>query len=330
MTEPRLITADVLDGLKLLEPGSIQCVVTSPPYWNLRDYGIDGQIGLEETPDDFVDRMVEVFAAVRRVLADDGVLWLNLGDSYAGSGNGGGGSYEKERSSFAARAGRVPIAGILKRKDLVGMPWRVALALQADGWWLRSDIVWAKPCPMPESIKDRPTRSHEYIFMLTKSERYYYDADAVRTPAKRPSGNWPEGWAKGPGPRDKDNSVAPAKKQRGHGRRHAGFNERWDKMTRDEQMANGANLRDVWTVNSAGANGYPGAHFACFPLEIPKRCILASSRPADTVLDPFSGTATTGQAALELGRSYVGIELNPEYQALAEERLRGAQMGMAI
>ena len=406
----RLLTGDCRNLLPTLDTGSVQCVVTSPPYWGLRDYGVDGQLGVEHTVDIYVEHLVEVFRHVRRVLADDGTLWLNLGDSYAGS--------------WGAQSRSAPVDGIsasqiqahpqgtgtgsttrtgLPAKNLVGIPWRVAFALQADGWHLRSDIIWAKPNPMPESVTDRPTRAHEYVFLLTKSARYFYDADAIREPAVR----------------------------------HEGFNDQWDAMSKPEQQATGANKRTVWTIPT---QPFSGAHFATFPPALVEPCIKAGSRPAgrrcecdeliltptgrgltddptlttgragwnrvrranegrrpitrreqrdhaeqlrasphqaemaseagieafahylrtdrsgarpippdllvawtargwlaptapcacpeqpsDLILDPFAGSGTTGAVACGLGRPFIGIELNPDYAAMARVRIAEAE-----
>jgi DNA modification methylase len=308
----RLLQGDALTILRGLPSGSVRCCVTSPPYWGLRDYGVAGQIGLEATPDEYAARLVALFAEVRRVLTDDGTLWLNLGDSYAsGKGtcyNPGGGENSLEGHARLKEAGAYKLdrgnksslaASGLKPKDLVGIPWRVAFALQADGWYLRSDIVWAKPNPMPESVTDRPTRSHEYVFLLTKSANYYFDGKAIAEetaygPRERRSGEGTKG------------AVARATQiQRTHIAGSAGCGE-----TR--------NARDVWTI---ATQPYPEAHFATFPEELPRRCILAGSEPGDTILDPFCGSGTTGAVARRYGRAFVGIELNPEYLALAEKRI---------
>jgi DNA modification methylase len=318
----RIINADVLEGLAQLEDESVQCVVTSPPYWGLRDYGVPGQLGLEKSPEAYVERMVAVFREVRRVLRKDGTLWLNMGDCYAANR-----SYQVPDSAFRdvgnSKASSVP-AG-LKPKDLVGMPWRLAFALQADGWWLRCDIIWSKPNPMPESIKDRPTKAHEYVFLMSKSARYCYDAEAIREEAvygdhnrnvdyqySAPGQPAQTGLHKaGPGPRKTD-------KQRGHGRRHAGFNDRWDAMSKAEQAALGRNKRSVWII---ATQPYPEAHFATFPENLVEPCIRAGCPEAGLVLDPFCGSGTTGAVAVKLGRSFVGIELNPEYVKLARKRI---------
>ncbi len=318
----RLLIGDAKEQLRTLPDASVQCCVTSPPYWGLRDYGVDGQIGLEDTPDAYVERLVGVFREVWRVLRPDGTMWLNLGDSFANDGKSG-----------------------LKPKDLVGVPWRVAFALQGDGWWLRSDcieevelycpcgcgyvleeriwryapdrdIVWAKSQPMPESVRDRPTRSHEYVFLLAKAERYYYDAAAIREPAV--AANYHD--ITGPGysaPGQTVQSGNRRDKQRGHSRRHAGFNDRWDQMTKAEQMAGGRNKRDVWTV---ATRGYSGAHYAVMPEAIAETCILAGCPVGGTVLDPFAGSGTTLAVANRLGRHAVGIELNPTYAKLIDQR----------
>jgi DNA modification methylase len=242
VTDWQIINGDALDVLRTLGDNTFNCCVTSPPYWCLRDYGVDGQIGLEATPEEYADRLVGVFQEVRRVLREDGTLWLNLGDSYASGGKGGGGSFMDERRDGAWK-GRSSVIGWrsapkgLKNKDLVGIPWRVAFALQADGWYLRSDIIWAKPNPMPESVTDRPTRSHEYIFLLSKSARYYYDADAIREETARiPLEPPDENRSTITGGRYSRHTLGDAlpeserrtNKQRGHSRKHAGFNNRWD------------------------------------------------------------------------------------------------------
>jgi len=311
-----------------LADNSVQCCVTSPPYFGLRDYGVDGQLGLEQTPDEYVGNMVQVFREVWRVLKDDGVLWLNLGDSYAGSGKGPSSGLNGAHHNLSET--RPPIVpNGLKPKDLIGVPWRVAFALQADGWYLRSDVIWSKPNPMPESVTDRPTRAHEYIFLMSKSERYYYDHEAIKETSK------PESLARmmrGVSETHKNVNGAPGQtphsmnqprpnrndKQRGHSRRHAGFNERWDLMTKAEQAENGRNKRSVWTV---ATHPYEGAHFATFPPKLIEPCILAGSRVGDIVLDCFNGSGTTGEVAMEHNRRYVGIELNPAYIQLTQERL---------
>ena len=300
--------------------GSVQCCVTSPPYWGLRDYGVSGQLGLESSPDAYVQNMVRVFREVRRVLRDDGTCWLNLGDSYAGSGPSGA-SYQSETTK--RRAGKVqdgsfrisktlserglsyrdkkpvPPAG-LKSKDLVGIPWRVAFALQADGWYLRSDIIWSKPNPMPESVTDRPTKAHEYLFLLSKNERYFYAADAIAEPSIH-AGRVVEydGTQK--------NSVAAADPM---------MRTRLDSTVTVKPTRN---VRTVWNIST---QAYPDAHFATMPEKLAERCILAGSKAGDIVIDPFMGSGTVARVALRLGRRAVGCDLNPAYIDLQRERTR--------
>lgn len=308
---------DAMTVLRTLPDESVQCCVTSPPYWGLRDYGMSGQLGLESTPDLYVSAMVDVFREVRRVLQDDGTLWLNLGDSYAGSGKGdnpNGKQGTNHGTRFASpTSGMVPIG--LKVKDLCGIPWRVAFALQADGWYLRCDIIWSKPNPMPESVTDRPTKAHEYLFLLSKSERYYYDAEAIKEPAiyYGLSGQDESGYKDA-----KKYNGKHSDKQRGHSRRHAGFNERWDVMTRTEQCSTMRNKRSVWVV---ATRPYPDAHFATFPPKLIEPCILAGSPTDGTVLDPFHGAGTTGMVAQRFGRRYIGIELNTDYIEMSKKRM---------
>lgn len=299
-----------------------------PIDYGLRDYNVAGQIGLEETSAAYVARIVAVFRECRRVLKDDGVVFLNLGDSYySNPGNGRGGcSTLGGGKPHLSGARRVNTCGDLKPKDLIGIPWRVAFALQEDGWWLRSDIIWSKPNPMPESVTDRPTKAHEYIFLLAKSERYYYDHEAIKEKMKYTGlvGQDESGYKDAKKYNGK-NSERHTDKQRGHGRRHAGFNDRWDSMTKEEQGANGRNKRSVWTV---ATQSYSGAHFATWPEKLVEPMILAGSRPGDIVLDPFSGSGTTGRVAIRLQRRYVGVELNPAYIALSHERMSRVQIAM--
>ena len=285
-----IIQGDALKVLEALPGNSVQCVVTSPPYFALRDYkagaggdSLAGQMGSEPNFDEYLEKMVEVFGEVRRVLRGDGVCWLNMGDSYGsqpGNGRGGGSTLEgRKQVSIADHMPSRSLEGI-KPKDLIGQPWRLALALQADGWWLRSDVIWHKPNPMPESCRDRPTSAHEHVFLLTKSGRYFYDQYAVRrenavSTLRDKRGN-EDGTRKDRGypgaPSNGGTNLGGKKdKQRGHSRRPAGFDERWDGMSKAEQQANGANLHNVWTIAS---QGYPGMHFATFPEELARRCIL--------------------------------------------------------
>lgn len=272
----QLHEGDCLSSLKTIPDESVACCVTSPPYFGLRDYGHEAQIGLETTPDAYVAKIVEVFREVRRVMKKDGTLWLNLGDSYAGSGRGlMGDGTPSDRGNAKQGTNRGTTVGSfvhvetgLKPKDLIGIPWRVAFALQADGWWLRQDIIWHKSNPMPESVRDRCTKAHEYIFLLTKSERYFYNYE---------------------------NAMEPVTSE-GRSMR---------------------NRRSVWSINT---EGYKGAHFATFPSEIPRLCIMAGTKAGDTVLDPFGGSGTTGSVAIELGRSAILCELNPDFAQLIRQR----------
>jgi DNA modification methylase len=382
---------DVLDRLREMPTGFVQCAVTSPPYWGLRDYGQDGQLGLEATPDEYVTKMVEVFAEVRRVLRDDGTLWLNLGDSYAGRGKGPAGNLGAKHNErhLEHKTGSIVPNGT-KPKDLVGIPWRVAFALQADGWYLRSDIIWHKPNPMPESVTDRPTKAHEYVFLLTKSRKYFYDADAIAEDAEA---------------RPQQRLTSVADQPSGSARVAAGGHN----PTSQGGTSATRNKRTVWKITT---KPYSEAHFATFPPDLPELCIKAGSsehgccagcgaawervtertgvvlkkpavpiadrrgndvndkrtalsgtqlapatsrtvgwrpscdceqhedapgelieRPDEatdrwvypktpcTVLDPFSGAGTTGMVALRLGRSYIGIELNPEYAEMSRQRI---------
>ena len=302
-----ILTGCCLSVLATLPDQSVNTCVTSPPYWGLRDYGMPGQLGLELTPEEYVANMVGVFRQVKRILRDDGTLWINLGDSYAGG----------SRS--------------LKPKDLVGIPWMVAFALRADGWYLRSDIIWSKPNPMPESVTDRPTKAHEYLFLLSKSANYHYDHESIREPAAESSiQRWSQnvesqegshranGGAKINGTMKAVGGPRRGDKQRGHGRGHNGFNDRWDQMTKEEQSF-GRNKRSVWTV---ATKPFPEAHFATYPPELIEPCILAGCPKGGTVLDPFFGAGTTGLVADRLQRNCIGIELNPQYVEIAERRLK--------
>jgi len=345
-----VLQGDWVEQLKTLPDESVHCCVTSPPYWGLRDYGVRGQLGLEKTPEEYVARVVDGFREVRRVIRTDGTLWMNLGDSYARNGGEPGGG-NRELMHLEGKQRRMlslpDNSWGLKPKDLVGIPWRVAFALQADGWYLRSDIIWHKPNPMPESVTDRPTKSHEYIFLLSKSQKYFYDAQAIAEPGitgdmRRPygsEGSWeldgrPTGQRHGGQPRngkiDKEgrNSRIHVSRDPQHEREYNGKhrNELEQAAGRRllknvaEARANGGdhenpfgttrNKRTVWTVATAP---YSEAHFATFPPDLIKPCILAGCPVGGTVLDPFGGSFTTGQVALELGRKAIMIELNPAY-----------------
>lgn len=293
---------DALEVLKTLPDSSIHCCVTSPPYWGLRDYGHDGQIGLESTPEAYVERMVEVFREVRRVLRDDGTCWVNLGDSYSGNASSGG--KNSNEGGHAVRVVGVPTkrGNGLKPKDLVGIPWRVAFALQADGWWLRQDIIWHKPNPMPESVRDRCTKAHEYVFLLTKSPRYYYDADAVSEAAARA------------GDRAGGSKYSSDRAHSAIGCRHTA-------ETIAGVVGSTRNRRSVWTVTP---KPYKGAHFAVMPPDLVEPCIKAGCPEGGTVLDPFMGSGTTIAVANSLRRRGLGIEINAEYIELARARIQRA------
>jgi DNA modification methylase len=276
-----------------------QTCVTSPPYYGLRDYGHDGQIGLEETPEDYIKAMVEVFRCVWDVLEDDGTLWLNIGDSYAGSGKGPAGNLgasNDERNMTHTNSSAIVPQGC-KPKDLIGIPWMMAFALRADGWYLRQDIIWHKPNPMPESVTDRCTKAHEYIFLMSKSQKYYYDADAIKEQSTSKS----EGIRFGGSKYGDDDDPKYATKS-------GNVSKEYDK----------ANKRSVWTVTT---KPYAGAHFAVFPSDLIEPCILAGAPVGGVVLDPFMGSGTTGQVAQNLGRQYLGCELNTNYKPLQDKRL---------
>jgi DNA modification methylase len=315
VTQHTLHLGDCREILQTLPEQSVHCCVTSPPYFGLRDYGMTEQIGLEPTPEQFVAELVAVFCEVRRVLRDDGTLWLNLGDSY-NAYNANRGASTSISDGSAGRDHPQHSRGLttttLKNKDLIGIPWRVAFALQADGWYLRQDIIWHKPNPMPESVTDRCTKAHEYVFLLSKSARYFYDSDAVKLPSVSTH------------PRGGVNAF----RGQGHFRESAGGpanrNGRDLKQVGRDELCN---RRSVWTV---ATKPYKGAHFATFPPALVEPCILAGCPVGGTVLDPFSGSATTGQVALANARSYVGCELNPEYHELAQRRLDGAQLGLPL
>jgi DNA modification methylase len=307
----RILQGDALDVLRTLDDESVNCCVTSPPYWGLRDYGIDGQLGLERTPKEYVEKLVEVFREVRRVLRGDGTVWLNLGDCYYSGDRGGyrNDSHRWENCPMQSKAkgshmevispNRLPQEG-LKDKDLCGIPWRVAFALQADGWYLRSDIIWSKPNPMPESVTDRPTKAHEYIFLLAKSARYYYDQDAIREDYARL-------WDKTNGGTWAHVERFPEGSKGGH---HSG--------EYPMPIHGGPNKRSVWQI---ATRSYPAAHFATFPPKLIEPCILAGCPIDGTVLDPFAGAGTTGLVSLRLNRKFLGIELSEAYVRMATDRI---------
>ena len=301
-----------METLRRMPDGFFNCCVTSPPYYGLRDYGHDGQVGLEETPDAYVRKLVDIFRLVRDKMKDDGTLWLNLGDSYWGGGWRGAAlnenSGDMQKAHKGTHCGQNIKVGtgkheIYKPKDLIGIPWMVAFALQADGWYLRQDIIWHKPNPMPESVTDRCTKSHEYIFLLSKKQNYYYDAEAIKDPYTKPMNRWG-------GQKLKANGTST-----------------WDDGTgqetyRDRDMRpdeNGRNKRSVWTVNT---KPYKEAHFATFPEKLIEPCILAGCPEKGIVYDPFMGAATTALVALRADRKFVGSEINPEYVKIGNKRIK--------
>ena len=307
-----------------IEPKSVQMCVTSPPYFGLRDYGHPGQLGLEQTPEQYVAAMVEVFRCVRDVLADDGTLWLNIGDSYNAAGRTGHGTRVgfKQGTNRASAEGadncRPSVDG-LKPKDLIGIPWMLAFALRADGWFLRQDIIWHKPNPMPESVRDRCTKAHEYMFLLSKSERYFFNNDAIREPWEGEAAKAVAIGTKKVGQRGINDSarrgLAEGQATQFQKQGHSGYFGADGKCLLNPL---GKNKRSVWTV---ATRAYKGAHFATFPPALIEPCILAGSRPGDIVLDPFMGSGTTAQVALQHGRRAIGCELNSEYIDLIHQRL---------
>ena len=308
-----ILQGNVNDKLKEIESDSVQCVVTSPPYWGLRDYGTDGQLGLEETPEEYVEKMVKVFREIKRVLKKDGTVWLNLGDSYS-SGGRTSTTNQSLRGNKNYGVTRPKPNKEIKPKDLIGIPWRVAFALQADGWYLRQDIIWHKPAPMPESVTDRCTKAHEYIFLLSKSAKYYYDNDAIAERATCGESR-PDGIA-----RDRMLDYDSKEKKLRPSKKRGEFGGKWKDMKGQEAfraVRETRNRRSVWTINT---QPYREAHFAVFPQKLPELCIKAGSREGDIILDPFFGSGTTGYVAQKLGRRWIGIELNEEYIKIANKR----------
>jgi len=357
-----IMIGDVREQLRTLADNSVHCIVTSPPYWGLRDYGVDGQIGLEASPAEFIAAMVDVFEDLRRVLRPDGTCWMNMGDSYAGGryhtghpdplrtkNDGLTEAMRGQRKMIASRrrdSAPIPRSDMrvpgLKPKDLVMMPHRLAIALQDAGWWVRQDIVWSKPNPMPESVRDRCTKAHEYIFLLTKSDKYFYDADAIAEPLGSASVarlaqdvDSQHGSARVPG---KTNGAMKAVGRRAAGNRtHKGtsayeggdeklrtkaglisFAERERAKVEAGDLVGTRNKRSVWSM---ATQPYSDAHFATFPPELPETCIKAGCPPGGTVLDPFFGAGTTGLVAERLQRDCIGIELNPAYAEIARRRI---------
>lgn len=322
----RIHNLNCIEGLKLLPDNCVDCCVTSPPYFGLRDYGTEEQIGMEQTPDEFVDKLLQVFSEVKRVLKPEGTLWLNLGDSYGGSGRGPAGNLNGDEHSMHEK--HKPFKSLtVKPKDLIGVPWMVAFALRANGWYLRQDIIWNKPNPMPESVTDRCTKSHEYIFLLSKSQKYFYDAESIRTALKDESIarlaqdiENQTGSSRVPGKTNgrmkavrkefKPNEAGSGSGLKGHS---GYFNAEGELNCRDT-----ANKKSVWTVTT---KPFKEAHFATFPEELILDCIKAGCPIDGVVLDPFMGAGTTALVSRKLNRNYIGFELNPDYISIANKRL---------
>jgi len=312
-----LINDDCFVELKTLPDDSIDCCITSPPYWGLRNYQVDGQLGLEKTPEEYVAKMVAVFAEVRRVLKPEGTCWIVIGDSYAGGGRGWesckpGGKQLTNQGVIGVAKSDIPVG--LKSKDLCGIPWRIAFALQADGWWLRQDIIWAKPNPMPESVTDRCTKSHEYIFLLTKSASYFYDNEAIKEDSvdeESYAGRRFRGkvavFASGCVPGSDGNTLLSGGNQI--------LGKKYEKR----------NKRDVWTVSVETNNT---GHYATYPEELIRPCLLAGCPKGGVVLDPFLGSGTTGVVAKQLRLSFIGIELKEDYMKIARRRIDSTEWGM--
>ena len=316
MSENIIINRDCLLALRDLPDESVNCCVTSPPYYALRDYGMDAQIGREDSPEEYIRRLVLVFREVRRVLTNDGTLWLNIADTYCGTGNKGG--YLDPKNPKGRNGQSVSLArraSECKQKDMIGIPWLLAFALRADGWYLRSDIIWCKANPMPESCKDRPSRCYEHVFLLTKSKKYYYDALSIAEPI-----------AEGTAARYKGGRSASSKYAEeipGQGKVQKLNAARAAGTITDADISPVRNARDVWHINTVP---YKGGHFAAYPPKLAERCILAGCPRGGIVLDPFFGSGTTGLAAVKNDRRYIGIELNAEYCELAKERIGGVKL----
>ena len=332
---------DCREILKTIESGTINCCITSPPYYGLRDYGVDGQIGLEETPEQYIDQLAGVFDEIKRVLRDDGTLWLNIGDSYAGNGLRGGAAYPENAKKWKQGTNTGTLAlktavkfksNEIKPKDMIGIPWMLAFELRRRGWYLRQDIIWAKPNPMPESVTDRCTKSHEYIFLLSKSPHYYFDAEAIAEPVADSTTRRLA--------RDIENQNGSVAYGRTNGNmkavlpRYGGkkYTENPESFFRTKsgniyEYRAKRNKRDVWTVST---KPYKGAHFATFPEDLIEPCVLSGCPSDGTVIDPFAGTSTTGVVCKRFGREFVGIEINKEYCIMGAERMQNVQMKMDI
>jgi DNA modification methylase len=307
-----IINNDCLEALRSLPDNSLHCCVTSPPYYGLRDYGTDGQIGREPTPDEYISRLVAVFRELFRVLRPDGTFWLNISDTYCGTGSKGGHAdpkYPQGRTGNFSNTYNIPGC---KPKDLIGIPWLLAFALRADGWYLRNDIIWEKANPMPESVRDRCSRTYEHIFLLTKSKKYHFDYLAISEPIAATTAARMKA---GRGSNTKYADAIP-----GQANAQAMNRPRAPGTYNDFNISPLRNKRDVWHINTVP---YKGAHFAAYPPKLAETCILAGCPENGVVLDPFFGSGTTGYAAKKLNRRYIGIELNPEYCVLARERIGG-------
>ena len=305
-----IFCGDALDVLRTLPDNSVHCCITSPPYYALRDYGAEGQIGRENTPAQYVERLTEVFSEVRRVLRPNGTLWLNIADTYAGKGNQGDSvdpKYPNGRTGQTVAINR-KVEGC-KAKDMIGIPWMLAFALRDTGWYLRSDIIWQKANPMPESCKDRPSRCYEHIFLMAKSRKYYFNAEAIAEPVTEST---PMRMRRKFG-KNKYSAGIP-------GQTHQHLNDYRPNGYAEEDIPLLRNKRDVWQINSVP---YKGAHFAAYPPKLVETCLLAGCPPDGIVLDPFLGSGTTAAVAKQMGRHYIGIELNPDYCTLAEQRIGG-------
>lgn len=348
----KIIQGDSLNTLKEMESEFVDCVITSPPYWMLRDYGIEGQLGLEETPEEYIKNMVDIFREVKRVLKKEGTLWLNIGDSYASGGNGGQGKKQNSNRGTRATAGkRKKSPSNIKSKDLVGIPWMLAFALRADGWYLRQDIIWHKPNPMPESVRDRCTKAHEYIFLMSKSSSYYFDNEAIKEPAStnsnarvaralmgqksnpdllkngiRPRMPQVAGHSHGKGSHDTliHGSIKSGRKIALAG---SGIKQNSSFEAILVEMVEKRNKRSVWSV---GSRAFKEAHFATFPEKLIEPMILAGCPRGGVVLDPFMGAGTTLVVSAREGRDAIGIELNPEYIKITEKRLNNLQLPLPL
>ncbi|RMV39707.1 DNA-methyltransferase [Pseudomonas syringae group genomosp. 3] len=338
----QILVGDCIDMMRTLPDESVHTCVTSPPYYGLRDYGVEGQIGLEETPAEFIARLVDVFREVRRVLRADGTIWVNMGDSYARSGGTDRkvpttakvGSTRHTLEQMGDRTSTAPTG--LKDKDLMGMPWRLAFALQEDGWYLRQDIIWSKPNPMPESTRDRCTKAHEYIFLLSKSRQYYYDQDAVKEPVAassivRLAQDLEQQHGSDRVPGKTNGPMKAVRSRRDSFKREDSKREQVipgqtvgthrPGRTDSDYPLDMRNKRSVWTIPT---QGFKGAHFATFPPDLIRPCILAGAPRGGVVLDPFGGTGTTSLVSMQEGRRSIICELNPEYAALARARIDAA------